>query len=595
MTLSAQRPPSLLINWLHVRLSRTQFLILACIVVGFVAGLAGILLKTMVHSLQVVINPTFTIAHRQFFLLAAPLVGILLTVLIVNTMFKGKIGKGIANILYEIAQKASFVHRDKMYSHIITSAITVGFGGSVGLEAPILVTGSAIGSNLGRHLALNYKDRTVLLAAGAAAGIAAIFNAPITGVIFAIEVLLAEVSITEFIPLIIASVCGALANKVILHEDFLFTFTLKQDFNYHNVPYYLGLGLLCGAVSLYYARVTIRIEHFFAQRQKNSVSTAFLGGTILAFLCFLFPPLFGEGYESIRLLAAGKVDKILHNSLLSPFVDSPWVLLAFVGVIVFVKVIATAVTLASGGNGGNFASSLFVGAFTGFTFSRAINMLGQTHLPESNFTIVGMAGILSGVMYAPLSGIFLIAEITGGYELILPLMIVSALSFLLVRHFEPFSMDTKKLAAKGQIFTADKDKNVLSLMKIEHLLERDITAIAPQATLGDLVEAIKTNKRNLFAVIEEDRTFKGLITLDDIREIMFRQDLYDEIHVQQLMKAPLATVQVDESMASAMKKFDNSQSWNLPVLNNGTYLGFISKSSIFTEYRSELMKQVGID
>lgn len=595
MTLPAQRPPSLLINWLHAKLSRTQFLILACIVVGFVAGLAGILLKTMVHSLQVVINPTFTVAHRQFFLLAAPLVGILLTVLIVNTMFKGKIGKGIANILYEIAQKASFVHRDKMYSHIITSAITVGFGGSVGLEAPILVTGSAIGSNLGRHLALNYKDRTVLLAAGAAAGIAAIFNAPITGVIFAIEVLLAEVSITEFIPLIIASVCGALANKVILHEDFLFTFTLKQDFNYHNVPYYLGLGLLCGAVSLYYARVTIRIEHFFAQRQKNSVSTAFLGGTILAFLCFLFPPLFGEGYESIRLLAAGKVDTILHNSLLAPFVDSPWVLLAFVGAIVFVKVIATAVTLASGGNGGNFASSLFVGAFTGFTFSRAINMLGSTHLPESNFTIVGMAGILSGVMYAPLSGIFLIAEITGGYELILPLMIVSALSFLLVRHFEPFSMDTKKLAAKGQIFTADKDKNVLSLMKIEHLLERDITAIAPQATLGDLVEAIKTNKRNLFAVIEEDRTFKGLITLDDIREIMFRQDLYDEIHVQQLMKAPLAIVQVDESMASAMKKFDNSQSWNLPVLDNGTYLGFISKSSIFTEYRSELMKQVGID
>ncbi len=362
-----------------------------------------------------------------------------------------------------------------MYSHMITSAITVGFGGSVGLEAPILVTGSAIGSNLGKHLSLNYKDRTLLLAAGAAAGIAAIFNAPITGVVFAIEVLLAEVSITEFIPLIIAAVCGALANKVILNEAILFTFTLKQDFNYHNVPFYLGLGLLCGAVSLYYARTTGHIEHFFARHQKNAFSTALLGGTTLALLCFLFPPLFGEGYE-----------------------------------------------------------------------------------------------------------------------LIIPLMIVSAISFLLVRHFEPFSMDTKKLAAKGQIFTADKDKNILTMMRIEHLLERDIVSIAPEATLGDLVEAIKASKRNLFAVVAEGRVFNGLINLDDVREIMFRQDLYDVIQVRQLMKVPAATVQINDTMQSAMKKFDTSQSWNLPVLNNDIYLGFISKSSIFTQYRHGLMKQVGI-
>ena len=583
------------VSLLHAKLSRSQFLILACIVVGFVAGLAGVGLKAMVHYLQAMINPTFTIANHQYSLFIAPLVGILLTVLIVNTLFQGKIGKGITNILYEIAQKASFVHRDKMYSHIITSAITVGFGGSAGLEAPILVTGSAIGSNLGKYLAVNYKDRTLLLAAGAAAGIAAIFNAPITGVIFAVEVLLAEVTISEFIPLIIAAVCGALTNKVILNEAILFTFTLKQDFNYHNVPFYLGLGLLCGGVSLYYARATHRIEHFFAKRQKNAFFTALLGGTILAVMCFLFPPLFGEGYESIRILATGNVENILHNSLLAQFGDSPWVLLVFVGTIIFVKVIATAVTLSSGGNGGNFASSLFVGAFTGFTFSRAINMLTHSHLPESNFTIVGMAGILSGVMYAPLSGIFLIAEITGGYELIIPLMIVSALSFQLVRHFEPFSMDTKKLAAKGEIFTADKDKNILTLMKIEQLLEKDIVIIAPSATLGNLVEAIKTSKRNLFAIVAENKIFKGLITLDDVREIMFRQDLYDEIQVQQLMKYPAATVQIGDSMQLAMKKFDTSDSWNLPVLNDDLYLGFISKSSVFTQYRGELMKQMGVD
>jgi CIC family chloride channel protein len=595
MNTTTHHPGARLVSLLHARLSRSQFLILACMVVGLVAGLAGVLLKTMVHFLQALINPTFTIAHHQYSLFVAPLVGILLTVLVVNTLFQGKIGKGIANILYEIAQKASFVHRDKMYSHIITSAITVGFGGSAGLEAPILVTGSALGANVGRYLGVNYKDRTLLLAAGAAAGIAAIFNAPITGVVFASEVLLAEVSITEFIPLIIAAVCGALTNKVILNEAILFSFTLKQEFNYHNVPFYLGLGLICGGVSLYYARTTARIEHFFAKRQKNAFGTALLGGAILAGLCFLFPPLFGEGYESIRILATGNVEHLLHNSLLAQCTDSPWVLLLFVGTIIFVKVMATAVTLASGGNGGNFASSLFVGAFTGFTFSRAINLLTHWHLPESNFTIVGMAGILSGVMYAPLSGIFLIAEITGSYELMIPLMIVSALSFQLARHFEPFSMDTKKLAAKGQIFTADRDKNILTLMRIEHLLEKDVVVIAPEATLGTLVAAIKTSRRNLFAVVTEQQVFKGLITLDDVREIMFRQDLYGETEVQQLMKYPAATVQIGDSMAKAMQKFDSSQSWNLPVLQDDRYLGVISKSSIFTQYRGALLRQMGVE
>lgn len=290
------------VSLLHAKLSRSQFLILACVVVGFVAGLAGVGLKAMVHYLQALINPTFTIANHQYSLFVAPLVGILLTVLVVNTLFQGKIGKGIANILYEIAQKSSFVHRDKMYSHIITSAITVGFGGSVGLEAPILVTGSALGSNLGKHLALNYKDRTLLLAAGAAAGIAAIFNAPITGVIFAIEVLLVEVSIAEIIPLIIAAVCGALTNKVILNEAILFTFTLKQDFNYHNVPFYLGLGLLCGAVSLYYARATHIIEHFFAQRQKNAFLQPYLVELFWQQCVFCFHPCLAKVMKASKSL-----------------------------------------------------------------------------------------------------------------------------------------------------------------------------------------------------------------------------------------------------------------------------------------------------
>jgi chloride channel protein, CIC family len=584
----------LFIIWLNNKLSRVQILVLACIVVGFVSGLVGIFLKTAVHYIHILINPSFTIGNRQFLYFAAPLIGIILTVMLVKFLFKGKLGKGISNILYEIAQKASFVHKDKMYSHVLTSAVTVGFGGSLGLESPIVVTGSAIGSNAGKKLSLNYKDRTVLLAAGAAAGIGAVFNAPITGVIFSIEVLLAEVSITEFIPLIIAAVCGALTSKIILAEDILFTFNLRQDFNYYNVPFYIGLGLFCGFISLYYARMMGGIEHIFSRFTKSVFRKALVGGSILALLCYLFPPLFGEGYGSIKLLADGNAAKMLENSILSHFGQSQMVLLIFVGTIIFIKVIAAALTLSSGGNGGNFAASLFVGAFTGFAFSRAVNLMNFTRLPESNFTIVGMAGILSGVMYAPLTGIFLIVEITGSYELMIPLMIVSALSFQLVKQFEPYSMDTKKLAEKGQIFTADKDKNILTLIKIEKLLETDILQISPKAKLTELVEAIKHSHRNIFAVVSPNGVLNGIITLDDVREIMFRQELYEKIQVRQLMKRPPAVVYINESMQNVMKKFDSTQSWNLPVTQNGLYIGFISKSSIFTNYRQELINQVGI-
>jgi len=588
--LAMQRP----ITWVHDNTSRTQFLIIAGILVGVTAGGASVILKTIVHYLHLLITHNYHIEYQYYIILIFPFIGILLTVLIIKIFFKGKIGKGIANILYEIAQKASFVHKDKMYSQIITSSITVGLGGSAGLEAPIVVTGSAIGSNFGRTYKLNYKDRTVLLASGAAAGIAAVFNAPIAGVMFAIEVLLVDLSISELIPLIISAVCGALFSKIILQENILFFFELQQKFDYTNIPFYVGLGIFSGFISVYYARMTHRVEHFFEKFKNKTFTKAIVGGCILVVLYLFFPPLFGEGYGSIKILATGEPTKLLENSMFEPLGNYTFFFLIFIGLVMLIKVVATSVTISSGGNGGNFAPSLFVGAFMGFFYSHLINFIRPNTLPESNFTIVGMAGILSGVIYAPLTGIFLIAEITGGYDLMIPLMVVSVASFFIAKHFEPYSMDTKKLANKGQILTSDKDNNILTLMKTSEIIEKDIETINYKSTLGDLVKIIQNCHRNIFAVINEKSELVGVIMLDDVRDIMFRQELYNTLIIKQLLKKPPITIELTDEMRIVMKKFDESQAWNLPVVSNKKYIGFISKSSIFMNYRTKLKTQIGI-
>ncbi len=489
----------------------------------------------------------------------------------------------------KLPKKGGFVHKDKMYSHVLTSAVTVGFGGSAGLEAPIVITGSAIGSNVGRVMHFNYKERTLMIAAGAASGISAVFNAPITGVIFAIEVLLVDATVKEFIPIIISAVAGALCSKIILGEDVLFVFKLSEAFNYYNVPYYVLLGICTGLIALYYARMTHYVEKIFAKFKHKVFSKALVGGTLLAFLILLFPSLFGEGYQSVKLLASGEFEKIFHNSIVSDYLTNEWFFLVFVGLIALIKVIATSVTLGSGGNGGNFAPSLFVGAYFGFFFARLINKLQITNLPESNFILVSMAGILSGVFYAPFTGVFLIAEITGGYELIIPLMIVSAFSYLICKHFEPYSMDNKKLAEKGRILTDDKDQNVLTLLKTSRIIEDDIKTIEVSKKLGDLVELIKTSHRDIFAVLNISGQLVGIIDLDDVREMMFKPDLYNVVSIKHLMKNPPAAIHADEDMRNVMRKFDMSKSWNLPIIDeDGLYIGFVSKANIFNNYRKLL-------
>ena len=575
------------IVWTQTKLSKKQFIIFSSILVGLSVGIAAILLKTFVHFIFVAATFKELGNFKNLFLIL-PIIGITLTVLVVKKFLNGKLEKGLASVHYSISKKSSFIPKNQMYGQILTSSLTVGFGGSAGLEAPIVITGAAFGSNYAKTYHLNYKERTLLLACGIAAGIAAVFNAPIAGVLFALEVLLIDISISAFAPLIIAAATGALISKIILQDDILLSFHLQLPFNYANVPFYILLGLMAGLISVYHSRTFTAIEGLFSKLINKTYLKVAIGGILLVGLLSIFPSLFGEGYQSIKTLSLQKPENLLNNSLFHNYKSKEWFVLLFVGVLIFVKAIATALTIGSGGNGGNFAPSLFVGSYLGFFVSRCLNMLHLTNLPESNFTIVGMAGILSGLYHAPLTAIFLIAEITGGYTLMIPLMIVSSISYAISKYFEPYSMDTKRLAQSGKIFTYDRDHNILTTIRTANLIENNFQKIAPDSTLGQLVEVIAKSKRNVFPITDPENNLLGIIILDNIRDIMFKNDMYDKVTAKELMTLPPATISPTQTMESVMKKFDETGAWNLPVTDNGKYLGFISKSSVFTSYRSKL-------
>lgn len=578
-----------IINYLRTKISRIQFIMVIATLVGFASGMVAVLLKTLVHIIQHWIE---NIPVTRFAYLLFPAIGLLITVFIVRHFFGGHIEKGIAMVLKAIARKSSFIPLNHSYLHIITSSITVGLGGSVGLEAPIVATGSAVGSNLARITELNYQERTLLIACGAAAGISAVFNAPIAGVIFAIEVLLAETVVSYFIPLIISSVVGALCSKIILQEASLFNFVLKQTFNYANVPFYILLGVLAGFVSLYYAKTFKTVEKKLHDNKMNSYVKALVSGAMLMGIYFLFPPLFGEGYKSVKLVANGGLIHFTDNTTLFSLLNENWGLVAFTAFIVLMKPIAAAITIGGGGNGGNFAPSLFTGAYLGFFFSKLVNNTPLVKIPEGNFSLVGMAGVLSGVMYCPLTAIFLIAEITNGYELFIPLMIVSSLSFFIVKSYEPFSMETKKLALEGQIFTQKKEKNILTSIVLEDMLQDSYESIQIDKKLKDLIELIKKSEKNIFAVVDSKERFTGIIELNDIKQKIFQPELFEKTSIKSIMKKPPAILYADQDMHSVMKKFDVTQSWYLPVLNKEKkFIGFISKTKLFNKYREILSSQ----
>jgi chloride channel protein, CIC family len=578
-----------IIEFLRTKLSRMQVIMLIATLVGFASGMVAVLLKTLVHYIQHRIKE-IPVSHYAY--LMFPAIGLLVTVFIIRHFYGGQLERGIAMVLKAIARKYSFIPLNHTYSHVITSSITVGLGGSVGLEAPIVATGSAIGANISRISDLSYQERTLLIACGAAAGISAVFNAPIAGVIFSVEVLLAETVVSYFIPLIISSVVGVLCSKIILQEASLFNFVLKQSFDYRNVPFYILLGIIAGFISLYYARVFKRTENILHGWTINVYVKAIIGGALLMAIYFVFPPLFGEGYDSVKTVANDTFSHFSDNTSLFSRLGENWAIIAFSALIVLVKPIAAGITIGSGGNGGNFAPSLFAGSYLGFFFSNLFNSTPWVKIPVGNFSLVGMAGVLSGVMYCPLTAIFLIAEITNGYELFIPLMIVSSISFFIVKSYEPFSMETKKLAMEGQIFTHKKEKNILTSIQIGEMLQDEYVSLRTDQKLKDLVEAIKGSEKNIFAVLDKQGKFTGIIELNDIKQKLFQPDQFEKVNIQSLMKKPAGILRLNQDMHTVMDKFDHTQSWYLPVLDpENRFVGFISKTKLFNKYREILSSQ----
>lgn len=577
--------------YLRDRMSARQFFVLSSILVGLSSGLAAIILKYFVHSIASFVR--YYATHYDEFIVFAlcPLIGILLTVVYVRYALKNNFKKGTAEIVYSIVKKSSILPTQQMYSHLITSALTVGFGGSVGLESPMVSTGAAIGSNYARTYEHSYKDRTILLACGAAAGISAAFNSPIAGVLFAIEVLLTDIGAAAFVPLIISAACGALLSKIILKEGVILSFSLQQPFNAHNVPFYIALGVLSGFISLYYAKVFEWAERKI-KLVKNVWTRVIAGGVLLLILLILFPPLFGEGYTTIETLATLHPKELIDASILRGFIENDLHLMLFLGALIFLKAIAAAITIGSGGNGGSFGPSLFVGAYLGYVFSHTVNAFGLTQIPETNFTLVGMAGILSGVFYAPLTAIFLIAEITGGYGLMIPLMIVSALSITVTHYFEPVSMEGKKLSSMLNLTVENRDKFLLSKLDLSSLIETNFSVIGLDEPVQSLIKVISSSNRNTFPVVNASNELMGIITMDNIRSIIFTPEKYEKLTVKDLTTKPAAVITISENLHSVLKKFDDTNQWNLPVVENKKYVGFVSKSSVLSKYRSELLKSV---
>jgi CIC family chloride channel protein len=573
--------------WRTKHVSNNTFVIVISIVVGVVAGLAAITLKILVHNIQLALRTVLENPSFNFLLFVFPLIGILLTVYYVQRFRKGKLGRGIGNVLLSVAKRSSKIERDKTYSHLISSALTIGFGGSAGLEAPIVVTGAAIGSNTAKDLKMNYRERTLMLACGVAAGISAIFNSPIAGVLFAIEVILSEFTIPAFIPILIASATASVLSTL-LYKEKLF-FLISKGWAMNAIPFYIVLGILMGLLSVYVTRTAVKTEKIFDKRKKT-YQKAIAGGLILGVMIFILPPLYGEGYFTIANLLEGKYEILLNNSFFTAFSGNQWFIVLVALIIVFVKIIATSVTIGAGGNGGIFAPSLFIGALAGFSFAHLINLLGIVELTESNFIVAAMAGALSGVVHAPLTGIFLIAEITGGYALFVPLMIVSSLSFLISRYFEPYSIYSRKLVEQG-FHNKDRDRIVLNRIKLKNMLESDFVSVTSSETLGQLIEKIAHSRRNVFPVLDKQGRLEGIILLDNIREVMFHHEQYDKTHVKELMTQPPCILDIHEEMFDVVKKFDGFDVWNLPVSEGDQYVGFVSKSTIFAKYRTLLIKQ----
>lgn len=576
-----------LLLWRLKNISERNFILLLSLIIGMLSGIAAVILKNLAHWTYHAVTERISVEGEGFTFFFLPLLGIGLTVLFARLIIKDDLGHGVSKILHAISRNNGYLKPHHTFSSMIGSSLTVGFGGSVGLEAPIVLTGSAIASNVARWFRLNYKTVILMIGCGSAGAVAGIFKAPIAGIVFTIEILMIELTISTLIPLLIAAVTGALVSWFFMGSSVLFTYHIQAPFAINDVPFYILLGIVAGLASIYFTRTVMWIEEN-SDKIRNPIVKVLFGGVILGVLIYIFPSLFGEGYGALMQILAGYGEAVINQSLFGKLANDSWVFLGLLLMLIFLKAIATAVTIGSGGAGGTFAPSLFMGGMIGFFTARLINTLTPLEISESNFSLVGMAGVMAGVMHAPLTGIFLIAEITGGYELFPPLMITATIAYLTTKAYEPYSLYSKKLALRGELITHDKDKAVLLRMKADKLIETNFLTTSPEATLGDLVHLISRSTRNLFPVVDHENNFLGMVFLDHIREIMFRPELYEQVKVKELMFTPDVTVDINESMEQIARKFQLSDKYNLVVLENGKYRGFISRARVFSEYRKML-------
>ena len=577
-----------LYQWRIKHLSDRQATIILAFFIGFFASVAAFLLHSLIHEIQQLLTSRFHATTFNWMYLMFPVVGIFLTSLFVRYVVKDNISHGITRILYAISSKQSRLKAHNCWTSVVASAITIGFGGSVGAEAPIVLTGSAIGSNLGRFFRMDNKTLMLLVGCGAAAAIAGIFKAPIAGLVFTLEVLMVDLSMASLLPILTAAVTATCFTYVFMGSDSLFTFHLDSGWVVERVPASIILGVVCGLVSLYFIRSMSVCEGIFGRMKQHRLGKLALGGLMLSSLIFLFPVLYGEGYSAINILLNGSSEadwnEVLKNSM---FYGNGHLLILFIALVIFTKTFATAATNGGGGCGGTFAPSLFVGAFSGFLFSRLWNMYQVgTYIPEKNFTLLGMAGVMAGVMHAPLTGIFLIAEITNGYDLFMPLMIVAVSSVMTISIFEPHSIYAMRLAREGKLVTHHTDKSVLTLMSMDSLIERDYTAVDPDMPLGRLVNAISKSHTSFIPVLNAAGSILGEIDITKIRHVMFRAELYNKLTVSQLMQPIAAQVAEGDSMEEVMRKFDLKGTSYLPVVNTAGHItGYISRSRAYSMYR----------
>ena len=576
------------------RLPEKNVVLILSLFVGVACGFAAVLLKSAVEFLHHGLTSWFVTETYNYLYLIYPGVGMLIAMLFVKYVIKDNIGHGVTKVLVAVSKNESKIKPHNMWSSVAASSVTIGFGGSVGAEAPIVYTGAAIGSNVARYMGLSYKNMTILLGCGAAGAVAGIFKAPLAGVLFTLEILLFNISMSSILPLLLSTISATVVSYIFLGQELPFECTLSP-FSMGNMPFYVLLGLFCALFSVYFTRTTLWLEDKIRSIQRPMVRWA-LSAFCLGLLIFLFQPLYGEGYGHLHELLNGGVIDFEGQTVLSFFMRSPWSVPAFFLLILLLKVFSMSFTNAGGGVGGTFGPTLFIGAIAGFVISRTINLIGGPALvPEQNFVLVGMAGLMAGVMQAPMTAIFLIAEISGGYELLIPLILTSTISYGVTRMVEPYSIYTKRIAKKGELLTHDSDQAVLTLLKTGDLVEADFGTIRIDATLGELVKVVSESNRNIFPVVDSRKHFQGYVSLEDIRRDMFTVELYNTQHVYNYMKSAPAYVYVDEKMDSVMKTFETTGAWNLPVVEHDrTYLGFVSKSKIFSAYRTQL-KQVSHD